>query len=90
MEREKQGKDNNHIPQVQIRLKSKYGNASIGNLFHLSKESGVRRPFLLLKYDKCDNPKIKMRKKKFFNPDDDGDAIIKRKIISSFIFFNWL
>ena len=69
------------MPQLHIRLKSKFGNVSIDSLFHLSKESGIQRPFLLLQYDKCKKHQ-RMKTIKTSNIVDDSDAIIKRKLLN--------
>ena len=55
-----------------------FNNDSIGSLFHISKKSGVQRPFLLLQYDKCNNHK-RSKAIKSSNTGDGGDAIKKRK-----------
>ena len=78
MERDEQRNKANGLPQLNIRLKSKSDNVSIDNLFHLSKESGIQRPFLLLQYDKCKKYK-KMKKINTYNIVDESDAIIKSK-----------
>ena len=78
MERDKQRNKANGLPQLNIRLKSKSDNVSIDNLFYLSKESGIQRPFLLLQYDKCKKYK-KMKKINTYNIVDESDAIIKSK-----------
>ena len=78
MERDKQRNKANGLPQLNIRLKSKSDNVSIDILFHLSKESGIQRPFLLLQYDKCKKYK-KMKKINTYNIVDERDAIIKSK-----------
>ena len=66
------------MPQLHIRLKSKFDNVTIDNLFHLSKESGIQRPFLLLQYDKCKKHK-RMKTIQTSDIVDESDAIIKSK-----------
>lgn len=56
---------NKDIPQLKIRFESKSTNYSLNSIFHLTKDSGKFRPFLLLQYKdmKCHNNKTKKSRK---------------------------